>query len=78
MVGFMNREALRMTVSSGNVTFYSRTKQRLWMKGETSGNKLQVKKILLDCDKDSLLIKVKLLGTNVCHTGKRTCFEEVL
>lgn len=75
MVGFMNKEALAKTLTDGNVTFFSRTKQRLWTKGETSGNFLQVIEIKVDCDQDTLLIKVKPIGP-VCHTGADTCFNE--
>ena len=75
MVGFMNEEALAKTQSSGYATFFSRSRGKLWMKGETSGNKLQVVDILVDCDDDTVLVKVKRLGDgNVCHTGERTCF----
>jgi phosphoribosyl-AMP cyclohydrolase len=75
MVGFMNEAALAQTRNTGFATFFSRTRQTLWMKGETSGNKLAVQRILIDCDDDTLLIKVKRLGDgNVCHTGERTCF----
>jgi phosphoribosyl-AMP cyclohydrolase len=75
MVGFMNEAALAMTQKTGFATFFSRTRQTLWMKGETSGNKLAVQRILIDCDDDTLLVKVKRLGDgNVCHTGERTCF----
>ena len=75
MVGFMNEVAWRKTVETGFVTFYSRTRNKLWMKGETSGNQLQVLDMLTDCDDDTLLLKVKRLGDgNVCHTGARTCF----
>jgi phosphoribosyl-AMP cyclohydrolase len=75
MVGFMNEAALAMTQATGFATFFSRTRQTLWMKGETSGNKLAVQRILIDCDDDTLLLKVKRLGDgNVCHTGERTCF----
>ena len=75
MVGFMNREALDKTRASGFATFFSRTRSTLWMKGETSGNRLQVQRILTDCDDDTVLVRVKRLGQgNVCHTGKRTCF----
>ena len=75
MVGFMNEAALAQTRNTGFATFFSRTRQTLWMKGETSGNKLAVQRILIDCDEDTLLIKVKRLGDgNVCHTGERTCF----
>lgn len=75
MMGFMNEEAYRATVDSGNVTFYSRTRERLWTKGETSGNVLRVVKILSDCDRDTLLIKANPAGP-VCHTGTDTCFGE--
>lgn len=75
MVGFMNQEALDRTVSSGFATFFSRTRNTLWMKGETSGNRLQVVRMLTDCDDDTVLVRVKRLGDgNVCHTGERTCF----
>ena len=75
MVGFMNEEALTRTRETGYATFFSRSRQKLWMKGETSGNKLAVKTIFVDCDDDTVLLKVKRLGDgNVCHTGERTCF----
>ncbi|OFW04820.1 MAG: phosphoribosyl-AMP cyclohydrolase [Acidobacteria bacterium RIFCSPLOWO2_02_FULL_67_36] len=76
MVGFMNQEALERTVATGFATFFSRTRGTLWMKGETSGNRLQVTSMLVDCDDDTLLLKVKRLGDgNVCHTGTRSCFR---
>ncbi len=75
MLGFMNEDAYRVTVESGKVTFFSRTKQRLWTKGETSGNFLHVVKILSDCDNDTLLIKANPVGP-ACHTGAETCFGE--
>lgn len=75
MLGFMNAEALVATRSSGFVTFFSRSKHRLWAKGETSGNTLKVSQILLDCDQDTLLIKVIPAGP-VCHTGADTCWGE--
>ncbi|MCC8036870.1 MAG: bifunctional phosphoribosyl-AMP cyclohydrolase/phosphoribosyl-ATP diphosphatase HisIE [Bacteroidales bacterium] len=75
MLGFMNQEALDVTERTGNVTFYSRTKQRLWTKGETSGNFLRVVSIQEDCDHDTLLIKVNPVGP-VCHTGTDTCFGD--
>jgi phosphoribosyl-AMP cyclohydrolase len=79
MVGFMNEVALAETVRTGYATFYSRTRGKLWMKGETSGNRLEVKQILVDCDDDTVLVKVKRLGDgNVCHTGDRTCFSRTL
>jgi len=75
MVGFMNKEALEQTVAEGKVTFFSRTKNRLWTKGETSNNFLMVKNIIVDCDKDTVLIKAEPVGP-VCHTGADTCFNE--
>ncbi|MCU0438342.1 MAG: bifunctional phosphoribosyl-AMP cyclohydrolase/phosphoribosyl-ATP diphosphatase HisIE [Raineya sp.] len=75
MLGYMNEEAFEKTKKEQVVTFYSRTKQRLWTKGETSGNFLKVKDIKIDCDQDTLLIKVEPVGV-VCHTGADTCFEE--
>ena len=75
MLGFMNEEALEQTLSSGKVTFFSRTKNRLWMKGETSGNTLSVLSITPDCDNDTLLIKAIPAGP-VCHLGTDTCFGE--
>jgi phosphoribosyl-AMP cyclohydrolase len=75
MVGFMNETALARTRESGFATFFSRTRNQLWTKGETSGNRLAVQQILVDCDDDTLLLLVKRLGDgNVCHTGQRTCF----
>jgi phosphoribosyl-AMP cyclohydrolase len=75
MVGFMNDEAWTRTQRSGFVTFYSRSRNALWTKGETSGNRLAVRQILLDCDEDTVLLKVERLGDgNVCHTGARSCF----
>jgi phosphoribosyl-AMP cyclohydrolase len=75
MVGFMNDEALARTRQSGFATFFSRTRNTLWMKGETSGNRLAVTEILVDCDDDTVLVKVKRQGDgNVCHTGERSCF----
>jgi phosphoribosyl-AMP cyclohydrolase len=79
MVGFMNQEALERTVATGFATFFSRTRQALWTKGETSGNRLQVAQILVDCDEDTVLVRVTRLGEgNVCHTGARTCFSRAL
>lgn len=76
MVGFMNEEACARTSETGFVTFFSRTRNTLWTKGETSGNRLQVVETFIDCDEDTLLLKVKRLGDgNVCHTGTRTCFR---
>ena len=77
MLGFMNEEALERTRASGYVTFFSRTRGRLWTKGETSGNRLKVVDTLVDCDDDTLLLKVQCEGDgNVCHTGTRTCFRK--
>ena len=75
MLGFMNEEAYQKTVETGLVTFYSRTRQTLWTKGETCGNTLKVKEILCDCDSDTLLIKAIPAGP-VCHTGADTCWDE--
>lgn len=75
MLGFMNEEALQKTKESGKVTFFSRSKNRLWTKGEESGNFLKVVDIMKDCDKDTLLIKAEPTGP-VCHTGADTCFDE--
>ena len=75
MVGFMNQDALNLTLETGFATFFSRSRSKLWMKGETSGNRLQVVEMLTDCDDDTVLVKVKRLGDgNVCHTGERSCF----
>lgn len=75
MLGFMNEEALIKTQTESKVTFFSRSKQRLWTKGETSGNFLLVKEILTDCDNDTILIKAQPVGP-ACHTGADTCFNE--
>ena len=75
MLGFMNSEALDKTIREKRVTFFSRSKQRLWTKGETSGNFLELVDILLDCDQDTLLVKVNPVGP-ACHTGADTCFSE--
>jgi phosphoribosyl-AMP cyclohydrolase len=75
MVGFMNDVALARTRETGFVTFFSRTRNTLWTKGETSGNRLAVRRILVDCDDDTLLVRVERQGDgNVCHTGERSCF----
>jgi phosphoribosyl-ATP pyrophosphohydrolase/phosphoribosyl-AMP cyclohydrolase len=74
MLGYMNREALARTAETGRVTFYSRTKKRLWMKGETSGNNLEVVRILTDCDQDTLLILVHMQGP-CCHLNQKSCFD---
>lgn len=75
MLGYMNEEAFLKTQAEGKVTFYSRSKKRLWTKGETSGNFLMVKDIKLDCDQDALLLKVEPIGPT-CHTGAATCWNE--
>ena len=76
MVGFMNAEALAKTRSTGFVTFFSRSRNTLWTKGETSGNKLAVVALLADCDDDTVLVRARRLGDgNVCHTGARSCFR---
>ena len=75
MLGFMNQQALDKTMTEGKVTFFSRTKNRLWTKGEESGNFLHLKEIAVDCDNDTLLVKVKPEGP-VCHTGADTCWME--
>ena len=77
MLGYMNKESLKRTLASGDVWFYSRSRQELWHKGETSGNFLRLKSIIKDCDSDTLLIKVEPTGP-VCHTGNRTCFFQQL
>tara|TARA_B100000745_G_scaffold139781_1_gene91295 strand:+ start:251 stop:574 length:324 start_codon:yes stop_codon:yes gene_type:complete len=75
MVGFMNQEAWETTQRTRFVTFFSRTRKTLWTKGETSGNRLAVRELLIDCDEDTVLIKAERQGDgNVCHTGERTCF----
>ncbi|HEY3402654.1 MAG TPA: bifunctional phosphoribosyl-AMP cyclohydrolase/phosphoribosyl-ATP diphosphatase HisIE, partial [Ohtaekwangia sp.] len=75
MLGFMNEEAYQKTIFEKRVTFFSRSKQRLWTKGETSGNFLELVDIIIDCDQDTLLIKVNPVGPS-CHTGADTCFNE--
>jgi phosphoribosyl-AMP cyclohydrolase len=74
MVGFMNDEAFRRTVESGYATFYSRSRNKLWLKGESSGHRLVVKSIATDCDNDTVLIQVEALGPGVCHEGYQSCF----
>jgi len=79
MVGFMNEHALAETMRTRFATFFSRTRGKLWTKGETSGNRLEVTEILVDCDDDTVLLKVKRLGDGaVCHTGQRSCFFRAL
>jgi phosphoribosyl-AMP cyclohydrolase len=74
MLGFMNREALEVTVRSGLVTFFSRSRQRLWTKGESSGQRLLLRELRVDCDQDALLVRAELAGAAVCHEGYRSCF----
>ena len=74
MVGYMNEEAFRRTVETGFATFYSRSRQKLWLKGESSGHRLVVKSIATDCDKDAVLVRVEALGPGVCHEGYQSCF----
>jgi phosphoribosyl-AMP cyclohydrolase len=73
MVGYMNEEALKRTLTSGDVWFYSRSRQELWHKGETSGNFIRTVEVWKDCDNDTILVKARPVGP-VCHTGNRTCF----
>ena len=74
MVGYMNEESFRKTVETGFVTFYSRSRKKLWMKGESSGHRLVVKEISTDCDLDAVLVKVDAQGPGVCHEGYQSCF----
>ena len=74
MLGFMNREALELTMRTGLVTFFSRSRQKLWTKGETSGQKLLLRELRFDCDRDAILVRVDLEGKAVCHKGYRSCF----
>jgi len=74
MLGYMNDQAFQQTLDTGYVTFYSRSRQKLWTKGETSGHKLRVHEVRVDCDKDALLIQAELAGPGCCHLGYRSCF----
>jgi phosphoribosyl-AMP cyclohydrolase len=77
MVGFMNRQAFERTLEEGYVTFFSRTRNQLWTKGESSGNRLRVVSAFTDCDRDTLLLRVEVEGAGVvCHRGTRSCFTE--
>ncbi len=79
MLGFMNREAYEQTLRAGYVTFFSRTRNQLWTKGETSGNRLEVISATTDCDRDTVLLQVRVLGEGVvCHQGTRSCFTQCL
>ena len=75
MLGYTNREAWEKTLETGKATFWSRSRERLWIKGETSGHVQEVKEIYLDCDGDTLLLKVVQVGGAACHTGHRSCFH---
>lgn len=77
MLGFNNEESYINTVNTGWVWLWSRKRKKLWQKGESSGNKLMVKNISVDCDLDTILITVKLIGRNVCHRGNKTCFTKI-
>lgn len=74
MLGFMNAESLRETQRSGEVVFFSRSRKRLWKKGETSGHRLRIRDVRVDCDADALLVRVEAAGPGVCHEGYRSCF----
>jgi phosphoribosyl-AMP cyclohydrolase len=74
MLAFMNQEAWEATLATGKATYYSRTRQTLWIKGKTSGNEQLVKEIWIDCDDDTVLLKVEQIGDAACHTGHRSCF----
>jgi phosphoribosyl-AMP cyclohydrolase len=74
MLGFMNRDALAETQRTREVVFYSRSRNRLWKKGESSGHVLKVREVLVDCDADAVLVRVELIGPGVCHEGYRSCF----
>jgi phosphoribosyl-AMP cyclohydrolase len=78
MVGYMNREALDKTLSTGHVTFFSRSRQKLWTKGESSGHYLNLKSISTDCDGDALLVQAESIGPGVCHAGYNSCFYRTL
>ena len=74
MLAYMNRQAWEATLNSGVATYYSRSRRKLWIKGQTSGNRQIVKEIRIDCDRDSVLLKVEQIGGAACHTGHRSCF----
>lgn len=74
MLGYMNDQAYQTTLKTGFVTFYSRSRQKLWTKGETSGHKLKVREVRVDCDQDALLVRAELAGPGCCHMGYRSCF----
>jgi phosphoribosyl-AMP cyclohydrolase len=74
MLGFMNREAVEATLATGVVTFYSRSRRKLWVKGEQSGHRLRLRELRVDCDADAVLVRVDATGPGVCHEGYRSCF----
>ncbi len=76
MLGFMNQKAWAATMATGRATYFSRTRQKLWVKGETSGNVQLVKEIRIDCDNDAVLLKIEQVGGATCHTGHRSCFHQ--
>ncbi|UCH33285.1 MAG: phosphoribosyl-AMP cyclohydrolase [Armatimonadota bacterium] len=78
MVAYMNAEAFRQTVETGYATYFSRSRQKLWVKGETSGNRQRVLELYLDCDLDAVLMKIEQIGGAACHTGFRSCFYRKL
>jgi phosphoribosyl-AMP cyclohydrolase len=78
MLAYMNEEAFRQTVETGYATYYSRSRRKLWAKGETSGNRQRVLELYLDCDLDAVLMKIEQIGGAACHTGFRSCFSWVL
>lgn len=78
MLAFMNRQAWEATLNTGKATYWSRTRQELWVKGRTSGNQQIVKEIRIDCDEDTVLLKIKQLGGAACHTGHFSCFHKIV
>lgn len=76
MLAFMNKEAWETTLATGRASYFSRSRQKLWIKGETSGNVQIVKEIRIDCDNDSVLLKIKQVGNAACHTGHKSCFHK--
>lgn len=76
MLAYMNQDAWKATLSTGNATYYSRSRQKLWVKGETSGHRQRVKEIRIDCDDDTVLLKIEQIGEAACHTGHRSCFHK--
>jgi len=78
MLAFMNQQAWEATLRTGKATYWSRTRQELWVKGQTSGNQQRVKEIRLDCDEDTVLLKIEQLGGATCHTGHRSCFHKIV